>query len=108
MVTEFVHLATARKLLHEFQQVRSPLGASASASSRGRQGVGKVRLKVPLPLTCRHSSPCSLGTRWPLGAHQFPWPPPLWHQQEALGWLVCAQEKVTRGRLRTLQTYLAW
>lgn len=30
----------------------------------------------------------------------------LWHQQELLGWLVCAQEEVMGGRPRTLGTHL--
>lgn len=112
MVAEFVHLAITRNLLHDFEQVSSPLGASES--SAGQQGIGMVGLQVPsadipglrpILAGCTVASGQVSVSSWPdssfLLCH-----PLLWHQQEVLGQWACAQEEMTGGRLRTLWTYL--
>lgn len=102
-------LGHTRKPLHNSEQVSSPLRVSAS---RGQRGVGMVHLSVP-SARVPGLQPSLAGCAVVSGQVSF-WSdssfllchPLLWHQQEVLGWLVCAQEAVAGGRLRTFQAYL--
>lgn len=94
--SQSAHLAITRKLLHDFEQVTFPLGASESSTSR--QGIGMVGLQVPsadipglrsILAGCTVASAQVSVSSWP-GSSFLLCHPLLWHQQEVLGQRVCA------------------